>query len=333
MISIVCPAYNREKYITQTIDSILNQTYKDFELIIVDDGSTDSTLNIITEYAKKDSRIKAIHQENGGASSARYNGYLNASGEYFTLLDSDDLWKDTLLENQVKLMETGSYDYVCCCLREMSNEEIEKESLVFNEECIIKEYSGIELYKKSSMEGGIATSWAVLFNKHYFDKEMERFISIRDKYPYGFFNDSFTSAQLLCMGNKIALINNVFVLVRINADSICRTVKILPHNLEKIYHFQKKVEFLKVLEDKYPYGHELIGMLLTDIGIWVRIKYHGNDSDKKYLKIIESTCTEYYDEMKRVDLELKDRALRFVVIMWRYFPNIMGYFIKKVRNL
>lgn len=90
MISIIVPVYNVEKHIKKCLDSIVNQTYKDLEIILVDDGSPDSSGAICDEYAKNDSRIKVIHKENGGQSSARNMGLDLASGEYVGFVDSDD---------------------------------------------------------------------------------------------------------------------------------------------------------------------------------------------------------------------------------------------------
>mgnify|MGYP004453649011 CR=1 FL=1 len=90
-ISIIVPIYNVEKYLPRCIDSILAQTFTDFELILVDDGSPDNCGKICDEYAKKDNRIKVIHKENGGVSSARNIGLDVAKGEYISFVDSDDV--------------------------------------------------------------------------------------------------------------------------------------------------------------------------------------------------------------------------------------------------
>ena len=90
MISVIIPVYNVENYLRQCLDSILNQTYTDFEVICVNDGSTDNSLNILNEYAKKDSRIKVISQKNKGPSKARNVGLKHANSEYICFIDSDD---------------------------------------------------------------------------------------------------------------------------------------------------------------------------------------------------------------------------------------------------
>lgn len=93
VISIIVPVYNVEKYLSQCIDSILAQAFIDFELLLVDDGSTDGSGRICDEYANKDARIQVFHKKNGGVSSARNIGLEHAQGEWITFVDSDD-WLD-----------------------------------------------------------------------------------------------------------------------------------------------------------------------------------------------------------------------------------------------
>ena len=95
LFSIIVPVYKVENYLNQCVDSILNQTFQDFEIVLVDDGSPDACPDICDEYAKKDSRIKVVHKENGGLSDARNAGIAVACGEYFIFIDSDDYWDDT----------------------------------------------------------------------------------------------------------------------------------------------------------------------------------------------------------------------------------------------
>lgn len=90
MISVIVPVYNSEKYLHRCIDSILAQTFTDFELLLIDDGSTDLSGAICDEYARKDSRVRVFHKKNGGVSSARNMGLDNAQGEWITFVDSDD---------------------------------------------------------------------------------------------------------------------------------------------------------------------------------------------------------------------------------------------------
>ena len=99
LVSIIVPIYNTAKYLPKCLDSILNQTYQNLEIILVDDGSTDDSGTIAKNYAKKDSRIKVIHQENAGQSSARNLGLKKSTGEYISFIDSDDEIKSNFISN------------------------------------------------------------------------------------------------------------------------------------------------------------------------------------------------------------------------------------------
>ena len=112
LVSIVTPAYNCEKYIAETIESVLAQTYTNWEMIIVNDKSTDNTLNIIKQYTKLDKRIKLINlSENSGAAVARNVALDNAKGRFIAFIDSDDRWKKDKLTNQIEYMIKNEYGF------------------------------------------------------------------------------------------------------------------------------------------------------------------------------------------------------------------------------
>jgi len=114
LVSIITPLYNCEDIIRETIGSVLAQTYPHWELIIVDDVSTDNSREVVKEYVAKDKRIKLIElSENGGAAIARNKGIEVAEGRFIAFLDSDDLWKETKLEKQVNFMLENDYAFTC----------------------------------------------------------------------------------------------------------------------------------------------------------------------------------------------------------------------------
>ena len=112
LISVIVPVYNAEKYLRECLDSIVNQTYKNIEIILVDDGSTDGSGAICDEYADKDVRIKVYHIPNGGASNARNLGIDNADGEYLMFVDSDDIILPYVVERAIKLALEHNADIV-----------------------------------------------------------------------------------------------------------------------------------------------------------------------------------------------------------------------------
>ncbi len=122
-ISVIVPIYNGEQYIHRCVDSILSQTFEDFELILVDDGSTDSCGCICDEYAKKDSRVTVIHSVNQGVSKARNLGLSVACGEYVAFCDGDDYYKDNLLERTYDTAINTGAEVVSYLLQRISNED------------------------------------------------------------------------------------------------------------------------------------------------------------------------------------------------------------------
>ena len=109
-ISIIVPVYNCEKYISNCINSVLEQSFKDFELILVDDGSSDRSFEICESFAKKDSRVRAIHQPNSGVSRARNIGLDEAKGEYIGFVDGDDCVDKEMYERLYKNLADNNAD-------------------------------------------------------------------------------------------------------------------------------------------------------------------------------------------------------------------------------
>lgn len=120
-ISIIIPVYNVEKYLCECLDSILNQTFQDFEIICVDDGSTDETLEILKNYKNKDERVFVLQQHHSGAAEARNNGIRLARGKYIQFLDSDDYFEPTMLEELYNHAEKFGADLTVCSSRKVDN--------------------------------------------------------------------------------------------------------------------------------------------------------------------------------------------------------------------
>ena len=118
-ISVIVPVYNAEQYLNRCLDSIIRQTYKNIEILLIDDGSTDKSLDICKEYENKDARIIVIHQENKGVSAARNNGLEHAVGEYIAFVDSDDYIDTNMYQSMLEISRRYNADIVLCdCLKE-----------------------------------------------------------------------------------------------------------------------------------------------------------------------------------------------------------------------
>lgn len=114
LVSVIVPVYNTEKYLSACLDSILNQTYTNMQIILVNDGSTDGSGSILDEYKEKDPRIIVIHKENGGVSSARNEGLRHVQGKYIFFIDSDDTVDPRYIELLLAPLEREDYDIVFC---------------------------------------------------------------------------------------------------------------------------------------------------------------------------------------------------------------------------
>ena len=132
LISVIVPIYNVEKYLERCLDSIIKQTYKNLDIILVDDGSIDNSTKICDEYVKKDSRIKVIHKENGGLSDARNVGIDNSDGKYICFIDSDDYIELDMIENLYDGIVKNNAN-ICCCGKLL---EYEKNKLPINDPII-----------------------------------------------------------------------------------------------------------------------------------------------------------------------------------------------------
>lgn len=110
-VSVILPTFNRSKFLNKSIESVLGQTYKDLEVLVIDDGSTDDTKIIVEKYAGADNRVRYFFQENSGQGSARNMGLKNATGQFITFLDSDDFYLPTRLEQMVQLFKNRHVDF------------------------------------------------------------------------------------------------------------------------------------------------------------------------------------------------------------------------------
>lgn len=177
LLSVIVPVYNVEKYLPKCIETILNQTFKDFELILVNDGSTDNCPIICEEYAKKDERIKVIHKENGGLSDARNTGINMAKGKFISFIDGDDFIIENTYDILVGEAERNNLDIIIGNAINYYSEEEQK--LKMKKRSFPNEVmSGIEFLKRSYKEramvhcvvAGIYRTKLIKENKLFFKK-------------------------------------------------------------------------------------------------------------------------------------------------------------------
>lgn len=200
MISVIVPVYNVEKYLRRCIESILIQKYRDFELILVDDGSTDLSGDICEEYTKKYSKITVIHQQNKGLSGARNTGIANAKGEWIVFVDSDDYISQTMLGDLYETAINNNVTLAMCdfqCIGEDGKDTGESEGSPIKNECV----DAHTLLRRLYETGG--WFYIVAWNKIY-----HRSLLIDEFYPIGkLHEDEFVIAELIWKAKRIACTN------------------------------------------------------------------------------------------------------------------------------
>lgn len=164
--SVIIPLYNKELYIKSAIESVLNQTFKDYEIVIVNDGSTDYSLQIVNSFKNKN--ITVINQANTGVATARNNAIAAAKGKYISLLDADDTWYSNHLEAQKKLIDTFPNAKLYCNNYEIYYRKFVKRNAVFNfnynKDCIL-----VKDFFKANIINSVAWTSAVSFSKAAFN--------------------------------------------------------------------------------------------------------------------------------------------------------------------
>lgn len=224
LVSVIVPVYNVEKYLSQCLDSIIHQTYKNLEIILVNDGSTDGSGKICDDYAAKDGRIKVIHQENGGLSDARNKGLDLMTGQFVTFVDSDDYLENNCIHTL--------YTYACTCKTDISIGkfiEFEENTSQFlfhnhlNNGNKIEFLTGdqcLERHHKYFL-GIFVTAWAKLYRTSLFNDSNP---CKKIRYPLGVLHeDQYTTHKLFFKSNKIVFVNDYLYVYRVRKNSITNT--------------------------------------------------------------------------------------------------------------
>ena len=228
ILSIIIPVYNVEKYIHKCIDSVLAQTHKDFELILINDGSSDSCGGICNEYARSDGRIQVIHQKNSGLSAARNAGLEIAKGDYIGFVDSDDWIDKSMYENMIAEAKKFEADIVFCNYYKIEGKML----IVVNEPikpgvCDVSECIKLNLIDKIHNY-----VWNKIFRRHLFAAEQFTFGKA--------YEDVALTYKLFGKANKIVHINKPYYYYRQRADSIVNSFN--PRYIYDLFLFLRERE-------------------------------------------------------------------------------------------
>lgn len=280
-VSIIVPIYNVEEYLPKCIESCLAQTFTDFELILVNDGSKDNGLAICHEYEKKDTRIQVLDKPNGGLSDARNAGMKIATSPYIYFLDSDDFIEPTLIEKCVKRLEETNADMVIF--------DVYQYFMKTNTKEIIRNGYANNLCVSVNDEPEVLTKVLnAAWNKMY---KLSLFKDNNIEYPVGYYyEDLGTTYKLMLKANKICFINEP--LYDYLAD---RPGNITQQFNQKTYHIidmaNEIVEYYKKENEFDKYKNEL--MFITGVNIMECLKKTRNINDEKAVNQFIDDCFSY----------------------------------------
>lgn len=270
MISIIVPIYNVEQYLRKCLDSIKKQTYKDFEVILVDDGSPDNSASICEEYVSKDSRFKLVRKKNGGVSSARNAGIENSNGEYLTFVDPDDWIDEHYLERLYNLKVEHNADVSAVAIMNFSDEQ----GFYKVETCApegIHEYSGPEFTRMMNRSKKQLGNYQVakLYDKHLLPKNM---------YPEGkTYEDALTLPYLFYNVGKVVYSSEYLYFYLMRPDSIVHRQYL---NCDHIEALIKLEEFAEEKRDHKLCWNMRYTLIRYYIGMPFILRKFGGDSKR-----------------------------------------------------
>lgn len=318
MISVIIPCYNAQHTIEHTLESLRKQTYQDFEVVIINDGSKDGTLEVVEKYRHcHPININIINQDNSGVSVARNSGIKEAKGEFITLLDADDYYESTFLEYLFRGLVENDVDIAFCRYvrkRQKKNKDIEKKHI---EKVKLTKYEIIDLYKDNRMN--CLNAWCAIYKTNILKRND---IVFPEGIKYGEDTEFFCKYLYHCDAGGI-FINRCLYQYIINADSVMH--KISYERTQNIEVFKRIVEYWK--QDSL-FDSE-VGNYLVDRAIWAAAKDFANNRDylirlrtnydiKKSMKNMYKNANEYSVKI----------SAAFYLVNWRLFRIVIKVYEK-----
>lgn len=315
LISVIIPVYNAEQYLEDCIGSICNQSYKNFELILVNDGSVDSSLSICKKCAGIDKRIKVIERSNGGAGAARNSGMKVMQGAYVVFVDSDDYVNSDYLRNLYQAAKVNDYDIVQCGMKKTKGKK--RNDLQVSYKAIdVKEIS-----KKKALNGRVYN--VGIWGKIYSRKVIGSFRFNEGK----IYEDEAAYYRLVDRADKIAVLNETLYYYYASDNSVMRNDK-----------ENKSLYFLNVFEDRLAYFYNKNDMVLMEgtygrICISIMLFLSGiltNGNNKGDINYLLGLFDKYYKlAIRSKYVNLKDKCM---LRCFHISPKKIGSIIGKIRG-
>ncbi len=307
LISVIVPVYNAERYLCRCIDSIVNQSYDKLEIILVDDGSTDSSGKLCDELQKKDSRIQVIHKSNGGASTARNAGVKHCIGEWIAFMDSDDFIQCNYIEELYRLCkEYGVMVSQCGAVRGMEN-SFPEEKVEVSE----KKWKFSDMYKSPGREFR-AIVWGKLIRA-----ELAR------KYPFPegiIFEDEDVAFKYMYEAKECVVTNKHLYYYYMSPNSVMRNQN-KRINFEYIGIFEERCAFLKEKNEM-----ELIEYTKKELCIRFLLGYCSAIKEKRHREDIVKIKNFFQDTYRKTDWRLPFPSREKLAIrLFYFFPHLFSF--------
>ena len=335
LVSIIIPVYNSEKYLRDCLESIVNQTYKNIEIILINDGSKDNSIKIINEYKEKDSRIIVIDRENKGVLNTRIEGFKKANGKYITYVDSDDwIEKDAIEILYNKILEHSS-DVVKCEFAYNDSKIANGNLNTKNDKFIKKDEFEPSFYDMYLVNMNIHTVWAQMFKKELLYKYIE---DIDTSIAMG--DDLEINIQLYKNIDSILFIPNTLYHYRYNNNSITNSVKVdnIKKNIIDItksyYHLYTNIENYNI-KDKMKYKQAVMAKIIDEVCNHQINLIGATKNRKKSIEYLKWYYNEYdvmqtiRNEIKSINFEID--SLAYKIFYKKIYKNInLAYLIGKI---
>ncbi len=314
LISVVIPIYKVQDYLPQCVDSIIGQTYKNLEIILVDDGSPDDCPMICENYAQQDERIIVVHKKNGGLSDARNVGLTMAKGKYITFVDSDDYVRKDFLQSLYDAVIEKDADISLCDY--ISVPETGGD-FTFTENYTLTVYNNREALKRTYLavkHGMEFVAWGKLY-------KTELFLNNSILYPKGkIHEDTYTTYLLYYYSKKIVFIDDIYYYYRIRSGSIMTTA----FNLKKLVAIDATALASDFFEEKGEvqlYGLAVNLHLKTVLKMYYELSVRYDKEDKcdqkkTVLECYRNSCAKY---LKKAPIYMVQKFLYKIFCIW---PNI-----------
>ena len=308
LISVVMPVYNVEKYLREALDSVVNQTYRNLQIILVDDGSTDHSGIICDEYAAVDDRITVIHQNNAGAGAAKNTGLDHIKGDYFSIIDSDDYIEPNMYEKMIDYMESYQADVVQCLFRNVFvNRMVDRQYLIKSKE--VRKISRNKFLKEYLYDW----KYAIFANKVF------KTALLKDiRFPVGRkIDDEFFTYKLICNADYIVNTQEVFYNYRMRKNSVMNANADQRLVLDRTDCFVERYEYIT---HRFPKLQGLYYQRLADTLVYFRKDLTEECGKMDYL------IHKYPIRKQSIIMKIKDKVFGIRSISDSYDTDNLIYF-------